>query len=212
MTDTTLPLPPPCPLCGEHQYVRERFFPQEDRWPTKEVVILSRCTSCGLKRFMLPSGGLPGMRTRGSLTPVSLRRLLRAMRKRGERGLVVVPTGTDPVWEANVIQWSSWPRGEALDWLFFLFSLEERLDALDVLREARGRLKVGGMLFVMTTNSSSWLMKLMGITGQPYEPTRQRVLFNRRTLRVALERAGYPVVRVAWKPLRTYCVGIAHPA
>ena len=124
--------------------------------------------------------------------------------------MVVVPTGTDPVPDPNIITWSMWPRGEALDYLALFYSLEERIDAIELLREARGRVKPGGRLVVAVANRSPWWSWLKGRLGSEYEPTRERLVFNRRTLRRLLERAGYHVDSVAWTP--SSYVGLAHPA
>lgn len=206
----TFPPPPPCPLCGGGDYVRERFFALEGRRPTKNVAILSRCVSCGLKRFLLPSGEPPVMSTTGSLNVARLRRSIKRWEKIKQfdgRWVVVVPTGTDPVRESNVITWNLWPRGEALDYLFFELSLEERVDAIEVLREARGRIKPAGTLVVAVANRSPWWSWLKGRLGSEYEPTRERLVFNRRTLRSLLERAGYQVESVSWTPVSLVALG-----
>jgi SAM-dependent methyltransferase len=83
-----------------------------------------------------------------------------------------------------------------LDVFVMLASIEHLQDPAGALRFAREHLRPGGVLFLSTGVWGSFNQRIAGTTWGIILPKAHLYYFSKRTLRMALEKAGFEVVRL----------------
>jgi 2-polyprenyl-3-methyl-5-hydroxy-6-metoxy-1,4-benzoquinol methylase len=89
--------------------------------------------------------------------------------------------------------------GESFDAITLSHSIEHVHDPLATLRACRALLKPGGMIYVDTPNINAVGHHIYGRHWRGLETPRHLVLFNRESLRLALEQAGFGRIRFRWR-------------
>ena len=74
--------------------------------------------------------------------------------------------------------------------------VEHTLDPIQFLTQLRGLLKSGGLLVVTTPDTGHFLRSLMGKRWPMLQPFQHTCLFSAKSLRMALEQAGYGNVEI----------------
>lgn len=178
-------------LYGYHDYFSERFIKQQDHQRIiKRLVQLGGADGDARGRRFLDVGcGL------GFLLDVA-----------HDHGFDVEGIDCNPAAEAWIAAKFTFPvfcgdflayEGEPFDAVAMLDVIEHLPRPFEALDKVASLVRTGGVFVLSTMDSDSLVSRLIGKRLEDFRRTREHLyFFNRRTIRTALERAGFEVLRV----------------
>ena len=89
------------------------------------------------------------------------------------------------------------PKLPPLDIICLWDTIEHLLHPLDYLKMANQKLNKGGHLFLTTSDVSSFLAKVQGSNWRQYHPPTHVHYFSRKSLKMALEKAGFKTQKIS---------------
>jgi len=84
---------------------------------------------------------------------------------------------------------------ETFDVVLYQDVLEHIADPVDELKKVLKLLKPGGFIYLVTPDVGGWWSKLLGSLWYHYKPIEHVVYFTQRTMRFALEKAGFKNIK-----------------
>lgn len=87
-------------------------------------------------------------------------------------------------------------KSDFFDVVLFNHSLEHMFNPLDMLKEAHRTLKPGGLLLIMIPNAGSFEARVFGKWWVHWDVPRHLFHFNKKTMALLLEKAGFQLMKI----------------